>query len=202
MKTADIQIRDPFVVPEPKENAYYLFGTTDKNCWRGPAEGFDCYRSKDLREWEGPIPAFRPPASFWATQNFWAPEVHRFGGRYYMFASFKAERRYRGTQILSSAHIAGPYAPLTDGPITPPDWYRCEARPESSASARRPSSTVFSARADGEPRAGDDAAEVRVISPSAIWALATRLLTANIWLSMSNGTFTDLEIRLTQIGAG
>jgi hypothetical protein len=39
-----------------------------------------------------------------------------------MFASFKAETRYRGTQILAADSIAGPYAPLTDGPITPPDW--------------------------------------------------------------------------------
>jgi hypothetical protein len=39
-----------------------------------------------------------------------------------MFASFKADVGYRGTHILVSDSIAGPYAPLTDGPITPPDW--------------------------------------------------------------------------------
>jgi len=121
-KTCDIQIRDPFIVPEPKEGYYYLFGTTDKNAWKGTGEGFDCYRSKDLCLWEGPFPAFRPPPSFWATHNFWAPEVHRFNDRYYMFASFKAEHRYRGTQILVSDCIAGPYMPLTEGPITPSDW--------------------------------------------------------------------------------
>lgn len=122
MKASDIQIRDPFVLPEPKESVYYLFGTTDKNCWKRFGEGFDCFRSQDLCEWEGPIPAFRPPPSFWGTENFWAPEVHRFNDRYYMFASFKAERRYRGTQILCSTHAAGPYVPLTDGPVTPDDW--------------------------------------------------------------------------------
>ena len=40
MKTEEIQIRDPFVFPEPKEGVYYLFGTTDKNCWSGSGEGF------------------------------------------------------------------------------------------------------------------------------------------------------------------
>ena len=35
IKTGDIQIRDPFVLPEPQERAYYLFGTTDVNCWDG-----------------------------------------------------------------------------------------------------------------------------------------------------------------------
>ncbi|MEM7132251.1 MAG: glycoside hydrolase family 43 protein [Chloroflexota bacterium] len=122
LKTEQIQIRDPFVVPHAVDQRYYLFGTTDKNAWSGPATGFDCYHSTDLQTWEGPLPAFRPPAGFWSTENFWAPEVHHYQGRYYMFASFKAPNRYRATQILVSDKIAGPYAPLSDGPITPAEW--------------------------------------------------------------------------------
>lgn len=122
MKTNDIQIRDPFVVPIEDEDMYFLFGTTDANCWCGTGTGFDCYKSSDLLDWEGPIPAFRPLPAFWATTNFWAPEVHPFRGRFYMFASFKADVQYRGTQILVSDSVSGPYIPLTDGPVTPPDW--------------------------------------------------------------------------------
>lgn len=122
IKTEDIQIRDPFVFPNDKDGRYYLFGSTDKNIWDEPGEGFDCYQSKDLSNWEGPIPAFRPPQGFWGYMNFWAPEVHWFHGTYYMFASFKGKVGYRGTQILESKTIVGPYQPLTDGPVTPPDW--------------------------------------------------------------------------------
>lgn len=122
MKTSEIQIRDPFIVPMADEGLYYMFGTTDKNCWLPPGSGFDCYKSRDLEEWEGPIEAFRPAEDFWATKNYWAPEVHEFNGRFYMFATFKAERRYRGTQILVSDSIEGPYEPLTDGPVTPRNW--------------------------------------------------------------------------------
>jgi len=122
MKTEDIQVRDPFILPDETEGLYYLFGTTDPNCWKGPGQGFNCFQSRDLREWTGPIPAFRPPKGFWGTTQFWAPEVHRFNGRFYLFASFKADQRYRGTQVLASEAAAGPYVPLTDGPITPPDW--------------------------------------------------------------------------------
>lgn len=122
IKSTDIQIRDPFIFPEPKENCYYLFGTTDKNCWKGPGQGFDCYKSNDLAEWEGPLPAFRPIPLFWGKDNFWAPEVHFYNDKYYMLASFKAENRYRGTQILVADQVQGPYHPLTEGPITPPDW--------------------------------------------------------------------------------
>ena len=122
MKTNEIQIRDPFIVPMQEEGVYYMFGTTDKNCWLPPGTGFDCYKSSDLEEWEGPIEAFRPSDDFWATRNFWAPEVHAFDGRFYMFASFKADKRYRGTQILVSDCVSGPYEPLTDGPVTPSNW--------------------------------------------------------------------------------
>jgi arabinan endo-1,5-alpha-L-arabinosidase len=122
MKTSDIQIRDPFIVSHLEDNNYYMFGTTDKNCWRGPGQGFDCYKSENLVDWDGPMAAFRPPASFWGKENFWAPEVHFLNGKYYMFATFIAERRYRATHILVSDKISGPYGPLTKDPITPPDW--------------------------------------------------------------------------------
>ena len=122
METQDIQIRDPFIFPNLDENVYYMFGTTDRNCWKGPGVGFDFYKSKDLIEWDGPFPAFRPTDSFWGKENFWAPEVHYFNDRFYMFATFTAERRYRATQILVSDQVAGPYTPLTKEPITPPNW--------------------------------------------------------------------------------
>ncbi|MCB8947874.1 MAG: family 43 glycosylhydrolase [Ardenticatenaceae bacterium] len=122
MKTSDIQIRDPYIYANQQEKMYYMFGTTDKNCWRGPGQGFDCYKSKDLQEWEGPIPAFRPSDHFWGKENFWAPEVHRFNGQFYMFATFIAEQRYRATQILTAPDVFGPYVPLTENPITPDNW--------------------------------------------------------------------------------
>jgi hypothetical protein len=64
MKLFEIHIRDPFVLPVAESSIYYLFGSTDADPWKG-GTGFDCYRSRDLIEWEGPIPAFRPPPNFW-----------------------------------------------------------------------------------------------------------------------------------------
>ena len=83
-------MRDPFVLSVPEEKKYYLFGTTDPSCWKGPFYGFDCFISEDLEYWQGPVAAFRPREGFWGTENFWAPEVHRYRGKYYMLASFKA----------------------------------------------------------------------------------------------------------------
>jgi arabinan endo-1,5-alpha-L-arabinosidase len=122
MKSSQIQIRDPFVLPLQSAKKYYLFGTTDKNCWNGEATGFDVYIGKDLQEWEGPFAAFRPAKDFWANENFWAPEVYAYNNKYYMFASFKREGICRGTQILVSDTPEGPYLPNSDGPVTPRDW--------------------------------------------------------------------------------
>ncbi|MCZ8518526.1 MULTISPECIES: glycoside hydrolase family 43 protein [Paenibacillus] len=122
LRRDEIRIRDPYVVTMPEEGMYYLYGTTDKNVWQGAAAGFDVFRSRDLEAWEGPFAAFRPPADFWADRHFWAPEVHVYEGRYYMFASFKAEDRCRGTQILAADSPLGPFVPLTGGPVTPEGW--------------------------------------------------------------------------------
>jgi arabinan endo-1,5-alpha-L-arabinosidase len=122
LKTIDIHIRDPFVLPVSAEKKYYLYGTVGSDAWTNSATRIDYYTSTDLQNWEGPFPAFRPPAGFWADRNFWAPEVHAYHDRYYMFASFKAEGHCRGTQILAADRPQGPFLPISDGPVTPSDW--------------------------------------------------------------------------------
>lgn len=121
-KTSEIQIRDPFVVPVPEEGRYYLFGSTDENIW-GKGTGFDAYVSSDMNEWEGPYPVFRPEASFYAEDNFWAPEVYAYQGRYYMFATFRRRDNGRlGTAVLVSDQLLGPFEPHSQGPVTPEAW--------------------------------------------------------------------------------
>ncbi len=122
MKRSDIQIRDPFVLPLPHEGRYLLFGSTDPNIWNGPGLGFNCFESRDLEDWQGPIAAFRPPPGFWSNTQFWAPECHPWQGRYYLFASFALDGKQRGTQILVSERPEGPYAVHSEGPVTPRDW--------------------------------------------------------------------------------
>ena len=122
MKSSEIRIRDPFILSDAKSGTYYLYGTTDKLPWGGPGEGFDVYAGRDLVNWEGPYPAFRKSKDFWAEENFWAPEVHKVDGTYYMFASFKAKGKSRGTQILKSESPLGPFVPISEGPVTPETW--------------------------------------------------------------------------------
>ena len=119
MLTGEIHIRDPFVVTEG--GRYYLFGTRGPTCW-GKADGFDVYTGTDLEHWDGPAVCFQNDGTFWADRNYWAPEVHRWRGGWYMFASFKAEGLERGTAILRADSPAGSFRPHSDGRVTPADW--------------------------------------------------------------------------------
>ena len=111
MKRNEINIRDPFVLLH--DGVYYLYGTRGPTCW-GPATGFDVYTGTDLENWSDPIPCFENDGTFWADRNYWAPEVHPWQGAFYMFASFKSDKRRRGTAILRADKPEGPFVPLTD----------------------------------------------------------------------------------------
>ena len=49
MKLTDINIRDPYILCSG--DWYYMYGTRAETCW-GAAEGFDCFKSKDLENWD------------------------------------------------------------------------------------------------------------------------------------------------------
>ena len=121
----DIRIRDPFILTDSEAGCYYMYGTTDLK--RGSIDAnnsFSVYKSYDLYEFEGPKVIFdglRHP-DFWGKYDFWAPEVHRWQGRYYMLGSCKAKDRCRGTHIFVCDTPDGDFRPLTDEPITPAGW--------------------------------------------------------------------------------
>lgn len=115
----EINIRDPFVLVH--DGKYYLYGSRGGETW-GHGTGLDVYVGDDLENWEGPFLAFAPPHGFWSDYQFWAPEVHRVGDGFYMFATFKSETRHRGTQILRADSPMGPFLPITEYPVTPSDW--------------------------------------------------------------------------------
>jgi len=119
MKRSEINIRDPFVLVH--EGKYYLYGTRGATCWSF-ATGFDVYVGEDLENWSDPVPCFENDGTFWADRNYWAPEVHVWKGRFYMFASFKSETVHRGTAILVADSPMGPFRPHSAGCVTPSDW--------------------------------------------------------------------------------
>ncbi len=125
LKRSEIRIRDPFILTDEENGCYYMYGRTTelKEGSRVDFNTFSVYRSRDLEFFEEPKLIFDgKDIGFWADRDFWAPEVYKYRGKYYMFATFKAEGVCRVTQILVCDTPDGKFRPLTEHPITPNDW--------------------------------------------------------------------------------
>lgn len=118
-KTQDVNIRDPYILKH--EGSYYLYGTRSETTW-GPAEGFDCYVSKDLENWSEAIEIFHKDGSFWADRNYWAPEAYFYNGYFYLVTTFGSEEKGMGVQILRSESPTGPFEAYSKGLVTPEGW--------------------------------------------------------------------------------
>ena len=131
---ADLRIRDPFILADKKTKTYYLYrqianGRGDST--RG-VRGVEVYESQNLEMWKGPKIVYQQPADFWANDQVWAPEVHFYKGKYYLFVTFSANQSIngnngqwlpsRGTQILVSDEAVGPFKPFENKAHTPSDW--------------------------------------------------------------------------------
>lgn len=123
----DVHISDPFILADPKSRCYYTYVQfadtrrftdveTDKD--KGV---FYVLESPDLIHWSKPQICFRQ-GDFWANLDYWAPEVHIWKGRYYLFSSFRAEGRYRKCQCLVSDSPKGPFEPIREEAVTPDGW--------------------------------------------------------------------------------
>ena len=119
MKLNEINLRDPYILTE--NGVCYLYGTTGgSSSWSGKAQGFDVYVSEDGENFIKK-PVFRPNPSFWSDENYWAPEVHKIGGKFFMFASFFRKGEHRKSHILVCDTPDGTFVPLP-APLTPENW--------------------------------------------------------------------------------
>ncbi len=109
----EIRMGDPFVLLH--EGAYYLYGTTAR-------DGFRCWRSPDLVHWTELGYAYRRAEDSWGTGSFWAPEVFRYRGLFYMGFSCQREKEEGFRLCLAvSEDPAGPFRDL-HGPWCDIGW--------------------------------------------------------------------------------
>ena len=113
-KTTDIRLRDPFVLAEG--GIYYLYGTNVEE------EGkLRVYKSPDLKNWSDGTVCFETVEEY-GFNALWAPEVHKYNGRYYMFVTTKPNLKHRGTYVLVSDNAEGPFLLHSEGDLTPEEW--------------------------------------------------------------------------------
>lgn len=118
MKREEIHIRDPFVFVE--EGKYYLLGTTGDDPW-GKASDLTLYVSEDLENFERKC-VMVTDDSLASYTNIWAPELHKYKGKYYLILSAFREELGRGSMIFVSDGLDGNFKMLTGKYVTPAGW--------------------------------------------------------------------------------
>lgn len=73
---SEVKTADPFILND--NGIYYLYGTRAGN----PNKGFEAFSSKDLKNWKREGYVITTGRSL-----YWAPEVYKFDGKYYMYYS-------------------------------------------------------------------------------------------------------------------
>lgn len=138
IKSTEIRVRDPFILADKNTQTYYLYASIF-NRTSEEGQGVEVYTSKDLHNWEAPKTIFKVPEDFWATKWVWAPEVHYYKGKYYLFVTFTSNDTLdnlppmsstaewppyykRGIQILVSDSPTGVFEPFENKPHITMDW--------------------------------------------------------------------------------
>lgn len=131
----EINIRDPFILTDNAKQIYYMYRTCDSITAGGKVRGgVEVFTSSDLKNWNGPQTVMRIPDGNALTGTVWAPEVHKYNGKYYLFATINsdivwkkrkegwADYTWRGTQIFHADSPEGPFRPFSKFVTTPTDW--------------------------------------------------------------------------------
>ena len=126
--TAAIHIRDPFVVPDAASGRYCLVSSCFAEPNKKGNDGFGflgtgvrIYESGDLRTWSEPRQVLDIP-DWIGCLALWAPEVHRYGDKWYVLATVNRSGGRRGTWTFVSDDLRGPYRPMGRRSVTPPEW--------------------------------------------------------------------------------
>ena len=128
LSRADFRIRDPFVLAEG--GVYYLY---ESKPWDG-GRGVFVRISTDLEHWTEKRQVMRVDDDL-PVRKVWAPEVHKYGGAYYLFVTLTMEKgtypiativegredfiEPRGTWVYRSESPTGPFVPVKKGPVPP-----------------------------------------------------------------------------------
>lgn len=131
LRLPDMPLHDPFMVADKKAGLYRLYTSNIARLSGTPGLGTMMYVSRDLATWEKPRCVFQAPRDAWFKGGAWAPEVHQWRGRWFLFATFhdeaarlppvgKRQPYRRGTILAAADSPEGPFTLVRDGePVAP-----------------------------------------------------------------------------------
>lgn len=107
-------MRDPFVVLW--KDTYYVYGTYIESTGNATQDAAHIYvyKSKDMQVFEDAKSVFH-----WSGNVLWAPEVHLYNGKFYLFVSIIRPNGLRGVQIAVCDVPDGPFVPVSENVATP-----------------------------------------------------------------------------------
>lgn len=114
--TAEMNFRDPYILPDPNTRKYYAVGTV-----KGNSKEVVYCESEDLENWKG-YGSIIKNEGIWA--QIWAPELHYYNGNYYLLVNMRRPSEtgdLRGSYILKADSASGDYVMYSDR-ITPENW--------------------------------------------------------------------------------
>lgn len=128
-------LHDPYIVADSASHTYYLYTSNVPAVSGQCGVGIMVYTSRDLHDWTRPRLVFSLPKDGWANGGAWAPEVHRWKGKYYLFTTLHDEaaaidkpsasgwKAYRrGTVLAVADRPEGPFTLANGGqPLAPDD---------------------------------------------------------------------------------
>ena len=136
LRLQEMPLHDPWIIAHGESHTYYLYTKNEPKMTGEKGIGTMVYKSKDLLNWEAPKVVFLVPPSAFARQGAWAPEVHEYKGRYYLFTTLHNEKttlaqppavpfptHVRGTIVAVSDSPDGPFIMLDEkAPVPPSDF--------------------------------------------------------------------------------
>lgn len=129
----DMPLHDPWIVADAAAGLYRLYTSNIEAMSGTPDLGTMMYTSRDLKAWSQAKAVFVAPTDKWFKGGAWAPEVHEWRGRWWLFTTFHDEaaplpptgRRKpyrRGTVVAVADRPEGPFKLVRDGePAAPTD---------------------------------------------------------------------------------
>ncbi|WP_197026622.1 glycoside hydrolase family 43 protein [Caulobacter sp. UNC358MFTsu5.1] len=127
----DMPLHDPWIVADAEAGLYRLYTSNIPAVSGAPGLGTMMYTSRDLKAWSPAEAVFVAPTGSWFKDGAWAPEVHRWRGRWWLFTTFhdeaaalppvdKRKPYRRGTVLAVADRPEGPFKLVRGGePVAP-----------------------------------------------------------------------------------
>ncbi|MBQ2733165.1 MAG: glycoside hydrolase family 43 protein [Clostridia bacterium] len=107
------KIGDPFALYDKELGRYYMYCTGGK---------YKCWSSDTMKKWEPHGDSYLVTERSFGTRCYWAPEVYKYRGAYYMVYSAANDAKRHSIGLARSECPTGPFTDVSSGPLLSPGY--------------------------------------------------------------------------------